>query len=39
MPVHLEDGEDLQIFVSQYSLDKILETIVDLELFKYTLDG
>lgn len=39
MPVHIPEAEEIQIMISEYSLNRVLETIVELELFKYETKG
>ncbi|CDW85088.1 lipid-binding serum glycoprotein family protein [Stylonychia lemnae] len=35
MPIHADGGQDLQVFISQYTLGKMIEAAVELDFFKY----
>ena len=36
MPYYLEDGREMQVLVSEYSLNSILSSAVQLDLYNYT---
>lgn len=39
MPIHNPDREDIQVFISEYFIDQMLQTIIDLKLFKYSIEN
>eukprot|EP00347_Sterkiella_histriomuscorum_P020957 403335808 len=37
MPIHNPESEDIQIFLSEYFINQLLQSAIDQELFQYTL--